>query len=653
MTDAELAQRLAASEAEAAALRQELEETSRGLMAVYAELTQQREELERARTAAEHASQAKAAFLANMSHEIRSPLNAVLGFTSLLLDTTLDAEQVDYAETIRAAGNHLRGVIDDILDLSKIDSGRLELERIPFDLVTCVEEAVGIVAPKAEEQGLALAALFPPDAPVTPVGDPVRLRQILVNLLSNAVKFTQRGEVSVEVVVEPVDAARCRLALRVRDTGIGIPADSVEKIFAPFTQADTSTTRNFGGTGLGLAICRELSTRMGGGITVTSTVGVGSTFTCTVEVGLAGPARLADPGDQPLSGRRILVRHEYPVVAESIARHLGTWGAELTTDPSIVDCAVLGTLDFAPDVPVVVAVPLAVRRTLPDSALAVSVPVRRTALRLAVLAALGQHQPGPKPGTPKPAPGRSLRILVAEDNLVNQRVAALMLERLGYRADLVADGQQAVAAMLAQDYDLVLMDLHMPRLDGLAAARQARERRPGNRPRIVAMTASATDESRRACLSGGMDDFLTKPVEPAELARVVADAARHGGKRRILYVDDNPMIIALVERILRREPELTLLTAGRGDTALELAGRYLPDLVFLDLHLPDMTGQDLLKHLRADPRTRTVPAIVVSGAISAEAAEELDQLGAAAILAKPFEPAQLRALVSSGAADAG
>ncbi|OLE23328.1 MAG: hypothetical protein AUG44_22570 [Actinobacteria bacterium 13_1_20CM_3_71_11] len=653
MTDAELAQRLAASEAEAAALRQELEETSRGLMAVYAELTQQREELERARTAAEHASQAKAAFLANMSHEIRSPLNAVLGFTSLLLDTTLDAEQVDYAETIRAAGNHLRGVIDDILDLSKIDSGRLELERIPFDLVTCVEEAVGIVAPKAEEQGLALAALFPPDAPVTPVGDPVRLRQILVNLLSNAVKFTQRGEVSVEVAVEPVDAARCRLALRVRDTGIGIPADSVEKIFAPFTQADTSTTRNFGGTGLGLAICRELSTRMGGGITVTSTVGVGSTFTCTVEVGLAGPARLADPGDQPLSGRRILVRHEYPVVAESIARHLGTWGAELTTDPSIVDCAVLGTLDFAPDVPVVVAVPLAVRRTLPDSALAVSVPVRRTALRLAVLAALGQHQPGPKPATPKPAPGRSLRILVAEDNLVNQRVAALMLERLGYRADLVADGQQAVAAMLAQDYDLVLMDLHMPRLDGLAAARQARERRPGNRPRIVAMTASATDESRRACLSGGMDDFLTKPVEPAELARVVADAARHGGKRRILYVDDNPMIIALVERILRREPELTLLTAGRGDTALELAGRYLPDLVFLDLHLPDMTGQDLLKHLRADPRTRTVPAIVVSGAISAEAAEELDQLGAAAILAKPFEPAQLRALVSSGAADAG
>src|SRR5205814_2295855 len=184
-------------------------------------------------------------------------------------------------------------------------------------------------------------------------------------------------------------AARCRLALRVRDTGIGIPADSVEKIFAPFTQADTSTTRNFGGTGLGLAICRELSTRMGGGITVTSTLGVGSTFTCTVEVGLA-------------------------------------------------------------------------------------VPVRRTALRLAGLAALGQHQPGTKPATPKPAPGRSLRILVAEDNLVNQRVAALMLERLGYRADLVADGQQAVAAMLAQDYDLVLMDLHMPRLDGLAAARQAR-----------------------------------------------------------------------------------------------------------------------------------------------------------------------------------
>ncbi|OLE22422.1 MAG: hypothetical protein AUG44_24885 [Actinobacteria bacterium 13_1_20CM_3_71_11] len=323
------AARLRGQEVGAAALRTELDETSRGLLAVYAELSEQGEALEHARAAAEQASQAKAVFLANMSHEIRSPLNAVIGFTDLLLETRLDAEQTDYAEMIRSAGDHLRGVIDDILDLSKIESGRLELESIPFDLVACVEDAVAVVAARAEEKNLALGTLFAPDMPAAVVGDPVRVRQVLVNLLSNAVKFTAGGEVVVEVTSEPVDGTGCRLAFHVSDTGIGIPADAIERIFAPFTQADASTTRTFGGTGLGLAICRQLAERMGGGIAVRSKLGAGSTFTCTVQAGLSDPTRLDDAGDKPLSGRTVLVVHEQPVVAEAIDRHLRTWGADV------------------------------------------------------------------------------------------------------------------------------------------------------------------------------------------------------------------------------------------------------------------------------------------------------------------------------------
>ena len=546
------ATRLRAGETEAAALRTELDETSRGLLAVYAELSEQGEQLEHARAAAEQASHAKAAFLANMSHEIRSPLNAVIGFTGLLIESRLDPEQTEYTEMIRSAGDHLRGVIDDILDLSKIESGRLELEAIPFDLVACVEDGVAVVAARAEEKNLALGTLFAPDTPAAVVGDPVRVRQILVNLLSNAVKFTAGGEVVVEVSTEPAGEGRCRVAFHVSDTGIGIPADAIDRIFAPFTQADASTTRTFGGTGLGLAICRELAERMGGGIAVRSKLGAGSTFTCTVEAGLADPTRLDDARDKPLSGTRVLVVHEQPVVAEAIGRHLRTWGADLVTaagvgdvrDPSGIALAVLGVLDpargrtdaerlatlLAPAAPpIVVAAPLAVRPQLPESTApihaVVGTPIRRAKLREAVLGVLGHRAAPVDPATraPVPPPERPLRILLAEDNPVNQRVAALMLDRLGHHTDVVDDGEQAVEAILAGDYDLVLMDLHMPRLDGLAATRETRLRRPGDRPRIVAVTASATDDSRRACLGAGMDDFITKPVEAADLARVVAE----------------------------------------------------------------------------------------------------------------------------------
>jgi signal transduction histidine kinase/CheY-like chemotaxis protein len=657
---------------EIAALRTELEDTSRGLMAVFAELSARTEELEQARAAAVRANEAKAVFLASMSHEIRSPLNAVIGFASLLADASLDPELAEFVEMIRAAGNHLRGLIDDILDLSKIESGRLELEAIGFDVIGCVEEALEIVAPLAEEKGLALSALFDERIPVSVVGDPVRLRQVLVNLLSNAVKFTERGHVSVEVVPDPDEPAaegRYRLAANVTDTGIGIPADKAERIFAPFTQAEASTTRQFGGTGLGLAIARQLAERMGGGIAVRSQPGLGSTFTCTVDVAVADPTSLATAEDRLLAGLSVLVVHREPVVAESVAGHLRTWGAAPTIRDSVGDVtdravsglsfalAILqatGPDEFAADLaalvevcgatPVLAVASRTVRRALPASQPATSTPVRRAQLRSAILATLERGATAPEP-VPGRAPAVGLDILVAEDHPVNQRIAAQILERLGHRVVVVPDGQAAVDAVLAGDYDAVLMDVNMPRLDGVAAARTIRRHRPGTRPRIIALTADSTQETRTRCLDGGMDDFLTKPLDRAALVHALDQVPAARTTRRVLYVDDNPMITKLVERILGREPDLELVVAPDARTAVALAADRPPDLIFLDLHLPDASGEDLLRSLRAVPATRDVPAVIVSGDIAPDVVTAVADLGVLDFLAKPFQPADLRALV--------
>ncbi|GIJ58145.1 ATP-binding protein [Virgisporangium aurantiacum] len=391
--------------AEVEALRVELDETSRGLLAVYAELSDKSDELERARAEAQRTADAKAAFLANMSHEIRSPLNAVIGFTTLLQGTGLTAEQAEYAGIVRGAGDHLCGVIDEILDLSKIESGRLELESIPFDLVACVEDAVTMVAPRAEEKGLALASLFGPGTPDTVVGDPVRLRQVLVNLLANAVKFTREGEVSVEVDVVPGAVAvafagafaagrRCDLRMTVRDTGIGIPEDAIARVFAPFTQAGTDTTRKYGGTGLGLSICRELAQLMDGGIEVESRVGVGSAFTCTVSLEQAEPGV---PDGPDLRGLRVLVEHGQPLVRESLRRQLSRWGAEVVCgggtpfDLMIVDARSTPAGALASGSTAVIAVVGLADRSPADSRYTVRTPVRRAPLRDAVLGALGRR----------------------------------------------------------------------------------------------------------------------------------------------------------------------------------------------------------------------------------------------------------------------